>query len=758
MKKKFLLTLTLMAMLMCMLIISVGAASTTGNIDYDETAILKDGTELPIYDEDKNPLLWYISGTETVTNEIGETVTKNIYSSVVSTATKENPDKNGYYVKYNGTNPTFTGPTGEKIQYHYSQSIYVKHVTDTSVNFLGRDTMVVANFRGVDIGDFQGGTINKLQYFYAPACMVRCGDFRQSTDLKLTDFTQSVSMRNINSQAYKTKTVEIRFPVIEPVYDENGVIMNPFVIDTFAFQGTPATVLNFPDTLYKVDKNAFQNAKQLTSIGSAKNLTIVCDDAFENCFVLTGIDFKNTTLKSIGARAFRYAGLQAEIEFPSTLTSIGDNAFYQAKLIKSVKLSENLETLGAQVFRQITTLEYFDFNGFTLETLGDYFFWKNSSLRAVSLPEGLKSFGSRPFEECSKLEVLYLPDSLTTLSYFQKLSKLYFVNEPFTIDWYEGVFDSEDWGGQKPAKPEVYYMPLSLTTVADDLHSCKNINNTVVFPKGVTQITEQYTFFAIADKNFVFLGNVTLLNVNSTAKSNYYFINDSVTAETLDVQGNGNHNVYFHSAGVHISEKNEKISDADCVNNEKIAAICFCGYNIEVIDIEGTALGHNHTIYVGMAYENYFEAGYRGYKCDRCEDVNKDEKIDALFTWKGYSYSEVAMGGTFSVTQAFFVNKKAIAEYESEGFSFGVLATGNANGGAKTPSLDDEKVLSIKFNSIVHDYIEIKVNGITDGYFDANIIFCAYVVDKGEMFYLDNNETKVELTGVSYNNLAGINA
>ena len=758
MKKRILLAVSMVMMLVCVLAISAGAASTTGVIDYAETATLTDGTVLPIYDEDKNPLIWYISGTETVTVDGVET-TKNIYSSVVSTATKESPDANGYYVIYNGSTKTYTGPTGEQLPYFYSTEIWIKHTTDTSVNFKGDDTMVVANLRGVNIGDFQGGTIDKLQCFYAPVNMVRSGDFRVSS-LVLADFTQSVNMRMVISQAFSAgvagKIKEVRFPTIEPIYNAEGVLVNAFEIGNYGFQNCKLiTKLDFPETLYKVGNNAFQNCNNMTTIGSVPNLTIINADAFENCYTLTGLDFKNTKLTTIGARAFRYAGVQDFVEFPSTLTSIGENAFYQAKLIKAVKLSENLESLGNQAFRQITTLEYFDFNGFEIETMGDYFFYQNRSLKAVSLPEGLTSFGTRCFEGCTSLEALYLPDSVTMLPYLQSIKNLYFVNEPFAIDWESGIFASADWNGQKPEKPEIYYMPTSLVSVQEkSLHSCTGINDTIVFPEGFTQVADQYTFFSIANRNFVFLGNVTLFNTNSTGLSNYYFINDSVTDESLTGTRADKYQLYFHSAGAHLTEKRNTVADADCVTDEKAANICFCGHEISIDYVPDTALGHNHTVALGIIYEDYFANGYIGFGCERCDDVNKTEAVDPIFSWKGYSCTETAIGGANSITQAYAINRDALDAYKAEkgeAFSFGMVAAVNYTDNSVEVDFSDEKVQKFDLSDLIHDWVEIKVAGLSGEQLNVNIVFCAYVSDNGKTIYLDEGATKTALTGFSYN-------
>ena len=751
MKKKILLLLSMVIMLACVLAISISAASTTGNIDYNEEVTLADGTVLPIYDENRNPLIWYISGTKTESVE-GEDVTKNVYSSVVSTATKDSPDANGYYVSYVSDLKSFTGPTGEKLNYYYSREIWIKHTSDTSVNFKGDDTMVVANLRGVEkVGDIQGGTIDKLQYFFAPRDMIRSGDFRTS-QLILADFTQSINMRMVISQAFSSgvagKIKEVRFPTIEPEYDKNGMLINAFEIGNYAFQNCKLiTALDFPETLYKVGNNAFQNCNNLTDIGDTPNLSIINADAFENCWVLTGLDFANTKLTSIGARAFRYAGLQDNIEFPSTLTSIGDNAFYRGKLIKAIKLSSNLETLGNQVFREIGTLEYFDFNGFTLEVMEDYFLWKCSELRAISLPEGLKSFGKRPFEGCTKLEVVYLPDSLTTLTWFQKATKLYFVQDSFSINWEAEIFDSEDWNGQKPEKPSIYYMPESLVSFSvennvqqSDLHTCTGINDTVVFPVGIKEIPHQYTFFAISDKNFVFLGEVTLLNVNSSQKSNYYFMNDAVTAETLELQGNGSHNLYFHSDGVHLTEKTGAVAPT-CTENEKVTSYCFCGEELGTSEVENTALGHSHTIYLGLIYESFDKEGAYSYKCERCDDVNKDEVAPALFTCRGYSVPENGNGG---ITFGYVVNYDAIEYYEQltgKTVRYGVFAVLKDRLGSNdifdAEGKTADGVISADLSASKFTVFQLKIVGFKDEQKDVKLAMGAYVAvtENGETTY-----------------------
>jgi len=73
---------------------------------------------------------------------------------------------------------------------------------------------------------------------------------------------------------------------------------------------------------------------------------------------------------------------------------------------------------------------------------------------------------------------------------------------------------------------------------------------------------------------------------------------------------------------------------------------------------------------------------------------------------------------------------------------------------AISPSLDDS--ISMDFTSGKNNYFEIKILGIDKSNLDTKIVFCAYVIENGKMFYLNNNVTVEELTGESYNDVVAI--
>ena len=102
------------------------------------------------------------------------------------------------------------------------------------------------------------------------------------------------------------------------------------------------------------------------------------------------------------------------------------------------------------------------------------------------------------------------------------------------------------------------------------------------------------------------------------------------------------------------------------------------------------------------------------------------------------------LGGSYSVTQSFYINKIAINEYEAttgKTIEFGAIVSGNKTGGLVSPSLNSKGSYSTRFDVLPTDYVEVKVSGITtDEHKSANLIFCLYVVDDG-IKYLDNEKT-----------------
>ena len=480
--------------------------------------------------------------------------------------------------------------------------------------------------------------------------------------------------------------------------------------------------------------------------------TVIKKCAFKGCTSLKKLYTENVD------------AVESAIILGDGITEIGDEAFRGVDSIKYIKLPSTLVTLGTQALRDNDVLQYIDYNNCSIEELGKFEFYDNKALITVTLPNSLTSLGAdRIFNGCSKLQVLYLPSGLTSIGSVKNIGGLYFTDEPYQLEWTDGMFDSENWNGQKPQKPTVYYFPENLGNFEEAFNSCHNLNDVIVFPEGVTTITNKNTFYNLDNKTFVFLGEVTSFYQESNKKSNFYFINDSVTEETLTVTGNGKHNLFFHSAGVHACEKTEEIG-ATCLENAKLVKICFCGNQYETQENENTALGHNHSIFEELVYVNYLEQGDYNYMCERCGNIASKEKAPALFLCLGYSASETGVGG---IAIGYMVDGEAIANYTSTTgvtLKYGVFAVMQSKLGDNDVFGDDGAATNGVINAEITNYgftaFELKVTGFTDEYKDAKLAMGAYVLVKDgentEYSYMQD-DAKGEKIGnyyfVSYNDV-----
>lgn len=158
-----------------------------------------------------------------------------------------------------------------------------------------------------------------------------------------------------------------------------------------------------------------------------------------------------------------------------------------------------------------------------------------------------------------------------------------------------------------------------------------------------------------------------------------------------------------------------------------------------------------------MQFDGFFNDITFAYTCTRkdCGNTILDESqtIGAMFTYLGYSYTETAIGGKYSMSQFYGINKENIAKYTemTKGtFELGIVVSSVDNPiGSEYEGTD--KVVVISSNFLIHDYFDVKVTNMKEEHLDKAIVFCAFVKDNGTLYYLDNNTTSQEIAGKSFN-------
>ena len=743
MKKK------LLAMLFVMVVLVFALAITSSAIDYAEKVTLKDGTVLPLYNESNESLIWFVTGTD----ENGA----KIYDSVaVNNGTADNATN---YVTYN-INSTYG-----KNQMH---DVYIKRWNSETSTYDSYNEGAIAIFNVAtltreywSIG--AGWSGDNLEYVYHSSTARDSGDFTGYANLQIVDFSLTTNFEAFGEQAFKgcSSLREVRIGNSETGYGltcQNGNLFNGCI------SLTKITFADISDVTSIVGK-AFYDCKSLTGTYEFSNVTLIENEAFRGCAINEGTYLKLSfpSLTSLGTGGsntfvFAYSGVQ-ELYFGDDITHMSYNTF-----TGSTKLWK-IEFAGVA--------SGFSFPSYTFEDC--------SALKAFSIPEGLTALPSRMFKSCTSLKAVYLPSTLTTINSgsqdhatFANCTNMYFVDKPFTF-----TGDSDI-----PAKPDVYYFPSGLTAMSEGevFKNCKSLNKTLVFPTGVTSITNAWAFCSSSDatlENIVFLGNMENIKTGSwNFSGKIYFANENdKSSSDIATYSNSKSTVFCFADGntTHLVEpKKTESTEATCETNRFDTTYCFCGTKIDNNkEIANTKLGHDYTVLTSIKYTDYTANGTKTYTCSRKDcGCTEDKSIEAIiYNFTGYSapVDPSKVGLCFG----YDINVVALAEYNSvnDDLKFGVVGVLETYLGTKTPLTDKGEVNDeIEGNVIVADISNTNsktidfiitgskeqwestqiVNGVSTNLKELAIIMAGYVYDGNGVHYIQSKGTTSTFETVSY--------
>ncbi len=485
---------------------------------------------------------------------------------------------------------------------------------------------------------------------------------------------------------------------------------------------TSLTSITIPENVTEIGNTAFYKAGILSLHIPAK-VTKLGYQVAEESKIVSLTFAKNSQLKFIDHRAFMNCkSLVGPVILPDGLEEIDYALFSGCTSLKAVKIPDSVTkyTEEKAMFTGCSSLEFVQLSK-NVDVIPGSMFENCSSLKAISIPEGVTRISYKALRNCTSLQAIYLPSTLTTLGVtdsgtdkgaFYQSKKVYFVENEFD------VFNGDELIGDSfvmPSRPDVYYMPSSLNFIGNsEFQNCAEINPVIVFPSSVTsaagcaQGAFQSTGSSALPKTFVFLGDMVDLQIKQNDQSYSYisfvFANPNdvdLNSVSLIVGSSGtnreqkNTYMYFCAGNVaydlstfkapnstvytveeadftktvnteetqpHFADVRKTVGvEPTCVDNRKEITFCFCGDAMGTVEKENTSLGHAHTIFEGLIYESFLNEGYYGYQCERCEDVNEDQKAPALFVCLGFSSSKIGNG----ISLGFKVNNEAVKTYES---------------------------------------------------------------------------------------------
>ena len=618
MKKKLVLMLAIISVLCCLLALGVSAAEPDTS---KETVTLADGTVCALWDTEGNPLIWYVK------------------SNVDNVKTYAYVDATSSAVDYNGGYSASTGG----VKWYQLSSVKVT-VDDVSYD---KSKLVVLNLQsdnvkitsGQNIGQhvnclsktFTGSTT--LEYAYLPLDTVDLNGevFKNCTALKYVNLSELTELREIGSQDFNLGNV-VQFMANQVLDLSNTKITT---IATNGFACCSAIEIILPETLTSIGSDVFRNCKFATKITFKGTLTSVStSNLFNGCQAveeIVGFTIPAGTTE-IGNKAFyqcyklENAGdfiVDGVMIIPEGVTTVNTFAFSYCEGITYIDMPSTLTTINQQGFSYMKNVLLINFEKITgTLTLGNCGHFRDmDNLVAVSLPEGMVEVNNRAFASCDNLTAVYMPNSVQVLSTngdgqgaFCGSSKLYFVNESFTVDQclVDGNVDTSKL--VLPEKPTVYYMPTSLTrfggtvsasdkySIASMFRFCNALNDVIVFPESFTDMQVTRAFQEIgtkeSPKTIVFLGNIEAFALTHYSQYITFIFANELDKNLSDlgiIRSCGNTKetdscMYFCSTGIkyNLAISGRVSSDQDATTEDSITKI-----NTTIEAIHATAVEVN---------------------------------------------------------------------------------------------------------------------------------------------------------------------
>ena len=495
------------------------------------------------------------------------------------------------------------------------------------------------------------------------------------------------------------------------------------------------------------------------------NLTEFGWNSVEVSKALTTVTFKEgTKLKTISQQAFIGCTGLTEFHMPNTVTSMGGNVFDGCTSLKTVTWSTGLTKIPDSTFKNCDSLVSFTIPDY-VTSVGNYAFSSCDNLEEIVISDNsLISNNIVGFAEyCPKLTSIRIPPLVTEIRYdnFRGCTLLSEVIWPNNLLKISGGQNFTNTSYTKVTIPNtVTYVASGNFSNIEEFNfgaSTTNFGGGNLISKNLKRVYLPSTITSAAD---------SILGWSSSADSSmnitFIFTGTLEEAEALRAM------VKAAAEGTNNGPNQSKIYDAVLVSADEYditqepSGFTFVyGYSTCDAFYEGA---HKMAGEVEMQLNSYFESITFGDSCTRegCGKtvIDNSKTIGALFTYLGYSYTEAAINGTYSVSQFYGINNENVARYKNEvnsSFELGIVVA-SVDNPVGSEFEGSGKVILAPMNSSVHNYFGVKVSGITDEHTASGVVFCAYVSDGEAIYYLDGGKTSATVTCKSYNDIKALDS
>ena len=501
-------------------------------------------------------------------------------------------------------------------------------------------------------------------------------------------------------------------------------------IGAAAFQGANFEKLTIPAAVY-LNNQMFRKTTIKELVIEGEDRTTIEYYSFQDCRNLEKITIKSRNLKSIGNDVFSCATALKEIYIDmSKCESVRWSAFQFANQYDSGNKTVQWYNLEGEKIVDLSSMKLFYDKAFCSSNLGS---------AKIIWPNAIEVFENQVFRKCN------------------------INDQPMIISAAEGKELNLPYYSFDGNNPSVFICNEGVTTIKASFTDCQVVllaPSVMITGDGNFKgsSTVYYKSFAEGSKS---LGCETVQITDGTA---YNYGACGIIAKVTTADGE---NV---TVGTVSHTTVDAIDNTFCPVGKVLVADCkYCDYVAYYVDGEEVEKKeHEYNLVGAIAYTSYFELGYKTTKCECGAEKASDIATEsAIFVDYGYSYTEVAINGSFSMSQFFGINQGALAAYiEATGntFEYGLVVSVSDNPLAEENSdlIALNKTFITTQNKFKHDYFAINVSGIKDGTEEGTkdtrekaLTFCAYVIDNGKVYYLDDGKTLEVATQKSYNDILG---